>query len=126
MSERAFIWTVMLSSLGALVLAGLLLASGLATAQESGIASVYGGSDGLCGHKMANGRPLNCGALTAASKTLRLGSHARVCKSGGRCVTVRITDRGPYVRGRIIDLSPASARALGVDGLAHVTVESLP
>lgn len=125
MSERAFIWTVMLSSFGALVLAGLLLAGGLARA-ESGIASVYGGSDGLCGHKMANGRPLDCSALTAASKTLRLGSHARVCKSGGRCVTVRITDRGPFVRGRIIDLSPASARALGVDGLAHVTVEALP
>lgn len=125
MSERAFIWTVMLSSFGALVLAGLLLASGLARA-ESGIASVYGNGDGFCGKRTANGERFDCGALTAASKTLRLGSHARVCRGTGRCITVRINDRGPFVRGRIIDLSPASARALGVDGLAHVTVEPLP
>lgn len=126
MSERAFIWTVMLSSLGAILLAGLLLASGLATAQESGIASVYGNGDGFCGKRTANGERFNCGALTAASKTLRLGSRARVCRGTGHCITVRINDRGPFVRGRIIDLSPASARALGVDGLAHVTVEPLP
>ena len=115
----------MLSSFGALVLAGLLLASGLARA-ESGIASVYGNGDGFCGKRTASGERFDCGALTAASKTLRLGSHARVCRGTGHCITVRINDRGPFVRGRIIDLSPASARALGVDGLAHVTVEPLP
>lgn len=122
MSDRAFIWTVALSCLAALVVGTLVLARAV-HAQESGIASVYGGQDGLCGHTTASGERFNCSALTAASRHFRLGSHVRVCH-GERCVRLRINDRGPYVRGRIIDLSPASARALGVRGLGRVTVEA--
>jgi rare lipoprotein A len=90
---------------------------------ESGIASVYGNGDGYAGRKTANGERMNPGAMTAAHKTLPFGSHVRVTnKKNGRTVTVRINDRGPFVRGRVIDLSPAAARALGFAGLAPVTL----
>jgi peptidoglycan lytic transglycosylase len=82
---------------------------------ECGIASVYGGSDGLCGHKTANGERLNCGALTAAHKRLSFGSHVNI----NGC-SIRINDRGPFVRGRIIDLSPAAARCAGVHSTGRV------
>ena len=62
--------------------------------------------------------------LTAAHQTLPFGTQVRVTNhQTGRSVVVRINDRGPFVRGRIIDLTPAGARALGMDGLAHVSVE---
>ena len=84
------------------------------------IASIYGGSDGLCGSRTANGEHLNCAAMTAAHRTLPFGTHVKVCHSG--CVTVRINDRGPFVRGRNIDLSPAAAKAIGLGQLGHVTL----
>ncbi len=66
---------------------------------------------------------MNPAALTAAHRSLPFGSHVRVVnRKNGRAVTVRITDRGPFVRGRVIDLSPAAARAIGVAGLAPVTL----
>jgi rare lipoprotein A len=88
---------------------------------QSGIASIYSTSDG--GTKTASGRKLSNGALTAAHKTLRFGTKVRVTnKKNGRSVVVTITDRGPFVRGRVIDLTPAGARALGFNGLAPVTL----
>ena len=57
------------------------------------VASVYGGRDGLCGHRTANGERLNCSAMTAAHRTLPFGARVRVCHKG--CVVVRINDRGP-------------------------------
>jgi rare lipoprotein A len=84
------------------------------------VASIYGGSDGLCGHRTANGERLNCGAMTAAHRTLPFGTLVQVCHSG--CVTVRINDRGPFVRGRHIDLAPAAARAIGLNQTGHVTI----
>ncbi len=84
------------------------------------IASIYGGRDGLCGHRTANGERLNCSAMTAAHRTLPFGTRVRVCHSG--CVTVRINDRGPWVRGRHIDLSPAAARAIGLSQTGPVTM----
>jgi rare lipoprotein A len=86
------------------------------------VASVYGGRDGLCGHRTANGERLNCSAMTAAHRTLPFGAHVRVCHNG--CVIVRINDRGPWVRGRHIDLSPAAARAIGLYKTGHVTLTS--
>ncbi len=66
---------------------------------------------------------MNPGAMTAAHKSLPFGSRVRVTnKRNGRSVTVRINDRGPFVRGRVIDLSPAAARALGFAGLAPVSL----
>jgi rare lipoprotein A len=86
------------------------------------VASIYGGSDGLCGHKTANGERLNCAAMTAAHRRLPFGTQIRVCHSG--CVTVRINDRAPWVRGRDIDLSPAAARAIGLSKTGHVTMSA--
>jgi rare lipoprotein A len=83
----------------------------------SGVASVY--HDRLT----ANGEHMNPAAMTAAHKTLPFGSRVTVVnKRNGRSATVRINDRGPYVRGRVIDLSPGAARVLGVDGLAPVSL----
>jgi len=91
---------------------------GSATA-ESGIASVYGYSGG----KTASGERANPSALTAAHRTLPFGSQVTVInKKNGKSVTVRINDRGPFVRGRIIDLTPAAASALGFSGLTQVTL----
>ena len=87
------------------------------------MASVYGGPDGYCGSRTANGERVNCSAMTAAHRRLPFGTRVRVCHSG--CVTVRINDRGPWVRGRDIDLSPAAARAIGLDGTGHVTLSQL-
>jgi len=84
------------------------------------VASIYGGADGLCGHRTANGERLNCAAMTAAHRTLPFGTQVVVCHNG--CVTVRINDRGPWVRGRQIDLTPAAARAIGLYQTGHVTI----
>jgi rare lipoprotein A len=90
----------------------------MAASAQSGIASVYSGG------RTANGERASAGALTAAHKTLPFGTLVRVTnRSSGRSVVVRINDRGPFVRGRIIDVTPAAARALGFSGLANVTVD---
>ena len=80
------------------------------------VASIYSGRDGLCGHRTANGERLNYAAMTAAHRTFPFGTMIRVCHNG--CVMVRINDRGPFVRGRHIDLSPAAAEAIGLRQLS--------
>ena len=107
---------VCLSRIAAIVLVFL-----VGTAQAE-VASIYGGHDGLCGHRTANGERLNCTAMTAAHRRLPFGTQLRVCHSG--CVTVRINDRGPWVRGRDIDLSPAAARAIGLYTTGQVTMSA--
>lgn len=91
---------------------------------EYGIASYYG--PGFHGKKTASGEIFNQNALTAAHKTLPLGSYVTVtnlnnCKS----VRVKINDRGPYIKGRIIDLSAGAATVLGYKnkGTANVQIE---
>lgn len=84
----------------------------------SGAASWYGGS--FQGRRTANGERFDTTDLTAASKTLPFGTRLRVCRAS-RCVVVRVNDRGPYVGGRVLDLSRAAARQLGYSGVAHVT-----
>lgn len=80
-----------------------------------GLASFYG--PGLYGHRTANGERLEPGTLTAAHRTLKFGSCVRVVNLGnGREVLVRINDRGPYAGGRILDLSVAAARQIGLQG----------
>jgi rare lipoprotein A len=87
------------------------------------MASVYGGRDGYCGSRTANGERVNCSAMTAAHRRLPFGAQVRVCHT--RCATVRINDRGPWVRGRDIDLTPAAGRAIGLNGTGRVTVSRL-
>jgi rare lipoprotein A len=98
----------------------MLVAWSSAAIAESGLASVYAYSGG----KTASGERANPGGLTAAHRTLKFGTHVRVTnRRNGRSVTVRINDRGPFVRGRVLDITPAGARALGFSGLAPVKVE---
>jgi rare lipoprotein A len=90
---------------------------GMSVGGGSGIASVYSGG------RTASGERMNPGAMTAAHRSLPFGTMVTVTNhSNGRSVVVRINDRGPFVRGRVIDLSPAAAHALGVGGLAPVSL----
>jgi rare lipoprotein A len=94
---------------------------------QRGIASWYGLHS--IGKPTASGIPYNPAALTAASKTLPLGTWVRVTDLvNGRRVNVRIDDRGPFVSHRIIDLSYAAARRLGMiaRGTALVDVQAIP
>lgn len=96
---------------------GLIGASSIAQAQ-SGIASVYSGG------RTASGESASTSGMTAAHRTLPFGTMVRVTdQRSGRSVVVRINDRGPFVRGRVIDVTPAAARALGFSGLALVTLD---
>jgi rare lipoprotein A len=84
---------------------------------DSGIASVYSGG------RTASGEAMNPGAMTAAHRTLPFGTNVTVVNNtNGRTVVVRINDRGPFVHGRVIDLSPAAAHAIGMSGIAPVTL----
>ena len=87
---------------------------------QNGIASVYGYETGS---RTASGRHLKLTALTAAHRTLPFGTKVLVTnKRNGRTVTVEIIDRGPFVRGRVIDLTPAAAKSLGFSGLTLVSL----
>jgi rare lipoprotein A len=77
------------------------------------------------GSRVACGGELEEGALTAAHRTLPCGTRVRVTnKSNGQSVTVTINDRGPFVGGRVIDLTPAAAKAIRMGGLARVTLST--
>ena len=90
------------------------------SATTSGIAAVYSYKGG----KTASGEPANPANLTAAHRSLPFGTMVRVTNTrNGRSVVVRINDRGPFTRGRIIDLTPAAATELGFSGLAPVSLE---
>lgn len=91
---------------------------------ERGLASWYG--PGFQGKRTASGERFNAQAMTAAHKTLPFGTQVRVKSlSTGKQVVVRINDRGPFIKGRIIDLSSAAARALGISGLHQVEIARL-
>jgi PAS domain-containing protein len=87
-----------------------------------GGASWYG--PGFVGNPTASGAPYDPERLTCAHKTLPLGTVVRVSRAG-LAVSCLVNDRGPYVDGRIIDMSRAGARALGYSGVTHVVVEVL-
>jgi len=91
-------------------------------AVQRGVASYY--SDRLAGRSTASGEPYNPRELTAAHRTLPFGALVDVAREDGRHVVVRINDRGPFVRGRIIDLSRRAAAEIGLlhDGLCDVLV----
>ena len=93
---------------------------------EDCIASVYAfGDSSQLATETASGIPLDDNAMTAAHKSLPFGSKVKVTnKENGHSITITITDRGPYVKGRCIDVSKAGARALGFDGLTPVSVAS--
>lgn len=90
---------------------------------ERGVASFYAAS--FAGKKTANGDTFDPDALTMAHRTLPFGTRVRVTNlANQRSVEVVVNDRGPAIAGRIADLSPAAARAIGLDdGLAQARVE---
>lgn len=91
---------------------------------QSGIASIYSTDSGT---RTASGKKLNPTALTAAHRTLPFGTNVQVTnKKNGRTIIVSINDRGPFVRGRVIDVTPAAAHALGFSGLARVALQIVP
>jgi rare lipoprotein A len=93
---------------------------------SSGMASWYGGR--WIGRKTANGEIYRAGDMTAAHKTLPFGTRVRVIdQKTGESTIVRINNRGPFVRGRVIDLSDAAASDLGIKrrGVARVKLEVL-
>jgi rare lipoprotein A len=87
----------------------------------SGMASFYGNESG---HKTASGQRFNQSAMTCAHRSLPFGTRLRVTH-GGRSVVVTVNDRGPFVRGRVLDLSTGAARAIGLTsaGVGRVTAE---
>jgi rare lipoprotein A len=90
--------------------------------RQTGLASVYGG-DHHRGKKTANGERVQPDQLTAAHRKLPFGTNVLVTNlRNGRSVVVRINDRGPFVHGRIIDVSPAAARILGFSGVTQVSL----
>jgi rare lipoprotein A len=92
--------------------------------REDGIASYY--ASRYHGRPTASGETFNVDALTAAHRTLPFGTRVRVTNlNNGRSVIVRVNDRGPFVDGRVIDLSPAAARRIDMiqAGVVPVKVE---
>ena len=93
--------------------------------RQVGVASWYG--PGFHGRLTASGERFDQNDLTAAHRNLPLGSEVRVTNlENGRTVTVEINDRGPYVKNRVLDLSKAAARRLGIieNGVAKVRIEA--
>ena len=106
-----------------LLLQTVLLTLGVMTAyttearafNQTGIASYYG--PGLHGRKTASGERFNQNAMTAAHRSAPFGSLLKVTNTvNGRSVVVRVNDRGPFVRGRVVDVSTVAARQLGMTG----------
>jgi rare lipoprotein A len=90
--------------------------------KQKGVATYY--ADRFHGRKTASGVKYDKGAMTAAHKTLPLGTKVRVTNlNSGETVDVEINDRGPYVKGRVIDLSKRAAAELGIGGMAQVQLE---
>ena len=109
---------------GSCVISGVASSAPLPPAQK-GLASVY--SEQLNGKQTASGQRYDSGGLTAAHRTLPLGTEIRVTNlDNGKSVRVRVNDRGPHIQGRIVDLSSRAAAALGMrTGVARVKVEIL-
>ena len=92
------------------------------TKQMTGIASYYGGK--FHGRSTASGEIFNKNAMTAAHRSLPFGTKVKVTNlRNGRSVLVRVNDRGPHVRGRVIDLSQAAAKKIGLKGVVRVKLE---
>jgi rare lipoprotein A len=113
--------------LASLAVFPMLFSALVAFAAEEGLASWYAGK--FQGRKTASGETFDTAEMTAAHKTLPFGTRVKVTNlENGRDVIVRINDRGPFVEGRIIDLSRAAADALAMTGtgVARVRVEVVP
>ena len=109
---------IIAAAIGVALIAGLIGANVQSRPASQGLASYYHE-----GQRIANGEHFNPDGLTAAHRTLPFGSKVRVTNiHNGRSVVVLINDRGPFVRGRVIDLSQGAARVLDMVGAGVVPV----
>lgn len=111
----------------ALFILGFAASAGATAGRELGVASFYGAE--FDKRPTASGEPFDMHAMTAAHPTLPFGTRVRVTNlSNGRSTVVRINDRGPFLKGRVLDLSFGAARALRLvgAGVGRVRVEPLP
>ena len=92
-----------------------------------GIVSVYGTkSDGFLGKITASGERLSSTLLTVAHRTLPFGTILKIIKTAhGRIVFARVTDRGPFIKNRVLDLNKPTADALGIKGLAKIEYRTI-
>jgi peptidoglycan lytic transglycosylase len=132
-SSDAFVWIVLVAAPVAAIIGQLRPLGAEETvqaeplAQQHGDASYY--SDKFAGQPTATGETFSQNKLTAASRELPLGTRATVTnEENGKSVNVKINDRGPYVNGRVIDLSKKAASKIGIkeQGIAPVKVEARP
>lgn len=125
-TKRVFMLTAVAMSLLIFALPVFASAKAAPGSVQSGIASYY--HDSLHGNKTASGQVYDKNRVSAAHKTLPLGTKVKVTDvTTGRSIVVRINDRGPFVKGRIIDLSRRAAAELKMikRGIARVQVEVL-
>ncbi|MEM8794742.1 MAG: septal ring lytic transglycosylase RlpA family protein [Pseudomonadota bacterium] len=115
----------LIMSIASLLFAGAAVAHHTNFKTQSGIASLYWQDQ-----MTANGERFNKHAMTAAHKTLPFGTYVKVTRvKTGKSVVVRINDRGPFIKGRIIDLSQAAAAKIGLTrkvGITKVNIEVVP
>lgn len=94
-----------------------------AAGAETGVASWY---QSKSGEKTASGEIVTSRKMTCADRSVDFGAYVKVTDlKTGRFIVCRVNDRGPFARGRIVDLNPASAHALGMEGTARVRIEKL-
>jgi len=121
MNLRATTLTVAALLIGSAPLLTATKAEAKGAQAQKGAASWYG--PGFHGRRTASGERFDANAFTAAHRTLPFGARVKVTNTrNGRSVMVRINDRGPYAHGRVIDLSKASARAIGLTGVTQVAL----
>lgn len=97
---------------------------GFLEAAETCVASHYGVGDGYGGKRTASGERMNPNSFVAAHRSLPFGSTVRVTSiATGRSVVVRVIDRGPFIKGRCVDLSWAAAKSIGISGVGMVRVQ---
>lgn len=107
-----------------LIVAAALMGGFFISSAYAGSASFY--CAGFSGKRTASGERYNCNGMTAAHRTLPFGTRVRVTNSrNGKSVIVRINDRGPFIRGRVVDLSRAAAQTVGMTraGVVPVHIE---
>jgi rare lipoprotein A len=107
--------------LSASVALGAMVPAAAEAKSRCGEASFYGHGDGFAGQTMANGQPMNPRAMITAHPSLPLGTRLRVVRNG-RSVIVKVTDRGPWYGGRILDLSYGAFARIAHPGSGLATV----
>lgn len=117
-TRTAVVWLTVI----AVACAAVLILFNSSARAETCQASHYGIGDGYAGRRTASGERMNPRAMTAAHRSLPFGTRVRVTAQNGRSIVVRINDRGPFIKGRCIDMSYGAFRAMAPGGTARVSL----